>query len=139
MSSSNGTHNSITLIGRLGVEPELFYTSKGTAVCHLRLATNRRPRQDEKQGKPDWHRVVIFGKAGETAMAHLSKGRRVLITGELQYRKYEDKDGNDQWITEIVTSSFSFMDYKNGGNGNGNTPAPTNEDVSQDNDSNDQF
>jgi single-strand DNA-binding protein len=111
---TNGTMNQCILIGFLGFDPEVFYMPKGTAVCHLRIATNRRVGSETRT---DWHRVTIWGKAAETAKEYLVKGRKVQVQGSMQTRSFENKNGEERWVTELHTNGFQYFDApKNGGN-----------------------
>ena len=103
--------NKAMIIGNLGVDPEVRYTQSGTAVCNLRIATHE--RWTSKDGEPgertEWHNVVVFGKTAENCGNYLSKGRAVYIEGRLQTRKWEDKDGQDRYTTEIVANTVQFL------------------------------
>jgi single-strand DNA-binding protein len=104
--NTNGTLNTVRLIGFLGANPELRYTGNGTAVVSLRLATNRRVGEKDVV---DWHRVTVWGKQAENAARFLSKGRKVMVEGQLQTRSYES-NGQTRYVTEVHTTGFSFMD-----------------------------
>ena len=113
--------NKAMIIGNLGVDPEVRYTQSGTAVCNLRIATHE--RWTSKDGEPgertEWHNVVVFGKTAENCGNYLSKGRAVYIEGRLQTRKWEDKDGNDRYTTEIVANTVQFLGGRDDGEGGG--------------------
>lgn len=96
--------NKVQLIGNLGANPECKYTAKGNAVCNLRIATNRvyKDKEGKKHTDTQWHKVIVWGKQAESCKQYLSKGRQVYIEGRLQTRKWEDKDGNPHWITEVI-------------------------------------
>lgn len=102
--------NHVTLFGRLGAKPELKYTQNGTAVANLSLATSKRwyDKDGVKQERTEWHRLVAFGKQAETLDKYLDKGNPLLVTGELQTRKWEDKEGQTRYTTEINIDSFEF-------------------------------
>ena len=93
----------VMLIGNLGADPETRFTQDGTCVCNLRLATTEKfkNRSGEQQEKTEWHRVVLWGKVGEIANQYLSKGSKVYIEGKIETRKWQDKDGNDKYTTEV--------------------------------------
>ena len=97
--------NKVILIGNLGGDPEVRYASSGVAVCNFTMATTRtyKDKQGERKDETEWHRVVAFGRTAEVCGEYLKKGRQVYIEGRLQTRKWQDKDGNDRWTTEIVT------------------------------------
>ncbi len=109
--------NKAILIGNLGKDPELRYTSSGQAVASFSLATTDRYKDKDGnwQERTDWHNIVVWGRQGETAKEYLSKGRSAYVEGRIQTRSYDDKDGNKKWITEIVASRVQFL----GGRGEG--------------------
>ncbi|CAL1329427.1 single-stranded DNA-binding protein [Candidatus Providencia siddallii] len=99
--------NKVILIGNLGQNPEIRYTPNGIAVLNLSIATsdNWKDKQTgEKREKTEWHRVVIFGKIAEITNEYLKKGSQVYIEGSLQTRKWQDKNGQDRYITEIIVN-----------------------------------
>jgi single-strand DNA-binding protein len=111
--------NKVMIIGNLGRDPEVRYTAGGSAVANLRIATTeswRDKQTGEKKENTEWHSVVLFGKLGEIAGEYLKKGRTVYIEGRLQTRKYQDKDGQDRYSTEIVASDMQML---GGGEGRG--------------------
>ena len=103
--------NKVILIGRLGADPEVRYTSDGTAVATFRIATNERwtNQKGEKEERTEWHRIVAWRRLGEICGEYLSKGRQVYIEGRLQTRSWEDRDGNKRWSTEIVASNMQML------------------------------
>jgi len=105
--------NRVTLLGNLGGDPELRYTSGGTPVSNFSVATNEHAGKDEKTGErkqiTNFHRIVAWGKLGETCAQYLNKGRQVLVEGRIQYRTFQDKEGNDRHVTEIVASRVQFL------------------------------
>ena len=99
--------NSVNLIGRLGRDPELKYTPQGTAVCTFSVAV------DAGRDKPaDWFDIVVWEKQAETAAQHLAKGRQVGISGRLQTRSYEGRDGQKRKVVEIVATRVDFVGPK---------------------------
>lgn len=111
--------NKVILIGNLGRDPEVRYTAGGSAVANLRIATTeswRDKQSGEKKENTEWHSVVLFGKTAEIAGEYLKKGRTVYIEGRLQTRKYQDKDGQDRYSTEVVASDMQML---GGGEGRG--------------------
>ena len=112
-----GGVNKVILIGNLGADPELRYTSGGSAVADLRLATSRKYTDQGRQPKEDtqWHRIVVWGKQAEHCKEYLSKGRQVYVEGRLQTRQWEDRDGNKRYTTEVVAERVQFL----GGGGRG--------------------
>jgi single-strand DNA-binding protein len=113
-----GSVNKVILIGRLGAKPELKYLPSGQAVCEMRLATNEvfNDKQNQRQERTEWHRVVAWGKTGENCAQYLDKGRQVYIEGRLQTRSWDDKNtGEKRYMTEIVANQVTFL----GGGGEG--------------------
>jgi single-strand DNA-binding protein len=105
-----GSMNRVTLIGRLGADPELKYTPASVAVCNFSLATSEswKDKSGTKQEKTEWHRVVAFRELAETCGKYLAKGREVCIEGKLQTRNYE-KDGQKHYMTEVVADRVVFL------------------------------
>jgi len=118
--------NKVILIGNLGADPELRYTSGGSAVADMRLATSRKFQTKDGGTKEDtqWHRVVVWGKQGENCKEYLSKGRSVYVEGRLQTRQWEDKEGNKRYTTEIVAQQVQFLGGRSGGGGGYNDEPP---------------
>jgi single-strand DNA-binding protein len=114
---ASGGVNKVILIGNLGADPELRYTSGGQAVCDLRLATNEswKDKEGQKQERVEWHRVVFWGKAAEILKQYATKGGKLYVEGRLQTRSWDDKEGQKRYSTEIVGSEFQFL----GGKGEG--------------------
>jgi single-strand DNA-binding protein len=104
--------NKCILIGNLGADPETRYTPNGAAVCNLSLATDE-SYKDRQTGqlvpKTEWHRVVMFGKIAEVAGQYLRKGSKIYIEGKLQTRKWQNKDGQDVYTTEVVVDISGQM------------------------------
>jgi len=104
------SYNSVTLVGRLGRDPEIRRTQGGDRIANIRLATSERwkDKQGQKQERTEWHTVVIFndGLAG-VAETYLKKGAQVMVVGQLQTRKWQDNTGADRYSTEVVLRSFS--------------------------------
>ena len=101
--------NKVILVGNLGADPETRYMPSGDAVTNLRLATSRSWKDrnsGEQQERTEWHRVALFRGLAETAAQYLRKGSRVYIEGELRTRKWQDRDGNDRYTTEVVVDGF---------------------------------
>lgn len=109
--------NKVILIGNLGRDPEVRYTPSGAAVCNLRIATTRNWKSrdsGEKQEETEWHSVVLYDRQAEIAGEYLKKGRPVYIEGRLKTRKWQDKDGNDRYTTEIVAESMQLLGGREG-------------------------
>jgi len=102
--------NKVILIGNLGADPEMRYAQNGTAVANFRLATTEVwKKEGTKEEKTEWHRVVAFARLGEICGEYLSKGSRVYIEGRLQTRKWDDRDGNTRYTTEIVAREMKML------------------------------
>ena len=112
--------NKVILIGNLGQDPEVRYMPSGGAVANLRLATSeswKDKNTGELQERTEWHTVVMFGRLGEIAGEYLKKGSKIYVEGRLQTRKWQGKDGNDRWSTEIVANEMQMLDSRGGGGG----------------------
>ena len=104
--------NKVILVGNLGQKPEMRYTQTNTAVATLSIATSESWKDKdsgEQREKTEWHRVVFFGRIAEIADQYLKKGSQVYVEGKLQTRKWEDRDGNERWTTEIVGSQLEML------------------------------
>jgi single-strand DNA-binding protein len=109
--------NKVILIGNLGRDPEVRYTPSGSAVCNLRLATTRtwkNRESGERQEETEWHSVVLYDRQAEVAGEYLKKGRSVYIEGRLKTRKWQDKDGNDRYTTEVVAEEMKMLGGREG-------------------------
>lgn len=122
--------NKAILIGNLGADPELRYTTGGTAVCNFNLATNEKwtDKSGAKQEKVEWHRIVVWDKQAESCKEYLSKGRQVCVEGKLQTRQWEDKDGVKRYTTEVVAQRVEFLGGKGEGGGRRDEPPPVDDD-----------
>ncbi|WP_367670630.1 single-stranded DNA-binding protein [Sodalis-like secondary symbiont of Drepanosiphum platanoidis] len=104
--------NKVILIGNLGQDPEIRYIPNGSTVANFSIATSeswKNKNTGENQEKTEWHRIVIFGKLAEIAGEYLKKGSQVYIEGSLQTRKWQDQNGNDRYITEILVNANGTM------------------------------
>jgi single-strand DNA-binding protein len=114
--------NKVILIGNLGRDPETRYMPDGGAVTNISIATTEtwKDKQGEKQEKTEWHRVAFFGKLAEIAGEYLKKGSQVYVEGRLQTRKWQDKEGQDKYTTEIVADRMQMLGSRQGqGGGSG--------------------
>ena len=113
--------NKVILIGNLGQDPELRYTSSGTAVCNFSLATTEsyKDRDGNQVENTEWHRIVAWARLAEICGEYLSKGRQVYIEGQLQTRQWEDKDGNTRYTTEIKAREMQMLGSRDGGSDSG--------------------
>jgi single-strand DNA-binding protein len=109
--------NKVTLIGNAGAEPELKHLENGTAVASLSLATNEnwQDKNGEWQKQTEWHRLICWRETAER-LATVKKGQLLYVEGKISYRKYQDKDGNDRYTTDIVCSTFRILEKKEGAN-----------------------
>ena len=101
--------NKVIVLGNLGKDPEVRFMPNGDAVANLTIATSetwKDKQTGEAKEKTEWHRIVIFGKLASIAGEYLKKGSKVYIEGSLQTRKWTNKDGQDQYTTEIVLQGF---------------------------------
>lgn len=98
-----GSVNRVILVGNLGADAELRYTGGGAAVANFRVATTEvfKDKDGQRQEQTEWHRVSLWGKQAETIAQWLVKGKQVYVEGRLQTRKWQDKDGNDRYSTEV--------------------------------------
>ncbi len=120
--------NKVILIGNLGKEPETRYAPSGDAICNITLATTdtwRDKASGEKREATEWHRVAFFGKLAEIANQYLKKGSSVYIEGSLRTRKWQDKDGQDRYTTEIRADEMKMLGGRHGG-GQGDDDAGSN-------------
>jgi single-strand DNA-binding protein len=108
--------NKVILIGNLGRDPETRYMPDGGAITNISIATTEtwKDKAGEKQEKTEWHRVAFFGKLAEIAGEYLKKGSQVYVEGRLQTRKWQDKDGNDKYTTEIVADRMQMLGSRQG-------------------------
>ena len=109
--------NKVILIGNLGADPETRHTAGGNAVTNLRVATSeswRDKQTGEQRENTEWHNIVLFGRLGEVAGEYLKKGSKVYLEGRLQTRKWQDRDGNDRWSTEVIANEMQMLDSRGG-------------------------
>jgi single-strand DNA-binding protein len=129
--------NKVIIIGNLGRDPEVRYTPSGAAVCNVSVATTRNWKDKssgDKVEETEWHRVVFYDRLAEIAGEYLKKGRPVYVEGRLKTRKWQDKDGKDNYTTEIVAEQMQLLGGREGGGGGGGGyggGAPAAEDFSQ--------
>jgi single-strand DNA-binding protein len=122
-----GSVNKVILVGNLGADPEVRRTQDGRPIVNLRVATSETWRDKatgERKEKTEWHRVVIFSEGlAKVAEQYLKKGAKVYLEGALQTRKWQDKDGQDRYSTEVVLQGFNsnltMLDGRAGGAGAG--------------------
>jgi single-strand DNA-binding protein len=113
--------NKAILIGNLGKDPEVRFTSTGRAVARFPIATSEvwTDAEGNRQERTEWHNIIVWGKQGETCGQYLAKGRQVFVEGSIRTRSYDDKSGNKRYMTEIVAQRIRFL-----GGGGGTRVAP---------------
>jgi len=112
--------NKVILVGNLGADPETRAMPSGSTVANLRIATSeswRDKTSGEQQERTEWHRVALFGRLAEIASEYLRKGSQVYIEGSLRTRKWQDKQGNERFSTEIVGNELQMLGGRGGGAG----------------------
>ena len=113
--------NKVILVGNMGNDPEVRYTPAGAAVTTISLATTEswKDKEGNKQEKTEWHRVVFFGRLAEIAGEYLKKGSQVYIEGKLRTNKWQDKEGQDRYTTEILANEMQMLGGRSGDSGSG--------------------
>ena len=109
--------NKVIIVGNLGKDPEVRYMPSGGAICNVNVATTRQwknKESGEKQEETDWHRIVFFDRLAEIAGEYLKKGRSVYVEGRLRTRKWTDKEGKEQYTTEIVATEMQMLGSREG-------------------------
>ena len=103
--------NKVLLLGNLGKDPEVRYTSSGRAVATFTIATSQQWRDQDgnDQERTEWHRVVAWGRLGEVCGEYLSKGKQVFIEGRIQSREWEDQEGNKRTTVEIIANDMIML------------------------------
>jgi single-strand DNA-binding protein len=114
--------NRVVITGNLTRDPELRSTGGGTSVCSLRVAVNTR-RKDNSTGewvdKPNYFDVTVWGMQGENCAQYLAKGRPVAVDGRLEWREWQDKEGNKRQSVDIIADSVQFLGSREGGENGG--------------------
>ncbi|WP_313950421.1 single-stranded DNA-binding protein [Accumulibacter sp.] len=109
--------NKVILVGNLGADPETRYLPNGDAVCNIRIATSeswKDKQTGDKKEATEWHRIVFFRRLAEIAGQYLKKGSSVYVEGSLKTRKWQDKDGNERYTTEIVGNEMKMLGGREG-------------------------
>jgi single-strand DNA-binding protein len=112
--------NKVILIGNCGADPETRYLPSGGAVTNVRIATSESWKDKstgQTQERTEWHRVVFFNRLAEIAAEYLRKGSKVYVEGSIRTRKWQDKEGKDQYTTEIVANEMQMLDSRGAGGG----------------------
>ncbi len=114
--------NKVILVGNLGADPESRAMPSGSAVTNIRVATTeswKDKNTGDQQDRTEWHRVAFFGRLAEIAAEYLHKGSQVYIEGRIRTRKWQDREGNDRWSTEIIANEMQML----GGRAGSGAPA----------------
>ena len=108
--------NKVILVGNLGRDPETRYMPDGGAITNISIATTStwKDKSGEKQEATEWHRIAFFGKLAEIAGEYLKKGSQVYVEGKLRTRKWQDKDGQDKYTTEIIADAMQMLGSRQG-------------------------
>jgi single-strand DNA-binding protein len=114
--------NKVIVVGNLGKDPETRYSPNGGAICNVRVATTRNWKDKatgEKKEETEWHSVVFYDRLAEIAGEYLKKGRSVYVEGRLKTRKWQDKEGQERYTTEIIASEMQLLGSREGMGGGG--------------------
>lgn len=116
--------NKVILVGNLGKDPEVRYMPSGGAVANVTLATSEQwkdKQSGEQKERTEWHTVVFYQRLAEIAGEYLKKGSQVYVEGSLRTRKWQDKNGNDRYTTEIIASEMQMLGSRGGSGGGGSS------------------
>ncbi len=119
--------NKVILVGNLGADPDTRYMPSGSAVTNIRVATSeswKDKNTGDQQDRTEWHSVAFFGRLAEVAAEYLRKGSQVYIEGKLRTRKWQDRDGNDRWSTEVIASEMQMLGSRPGSDAPAQAAAP---------------
>jgi single-strand DNA-binding protein len=114
--------NKVILVGNLGADPETRSMPSGMTVTNIRIATSeswKDKASGAQQERTEWHSIALFGRLGEIASEYLRKGSQVFVEGKLRTRKWQDKQGNDRYTTEIIADNMQMLGARGGGAGGG--------------------
>jgi len=109
--------NKVILIGNLGQDPEVRYSTQGAAIANVSIATSEKwkdKQTGQMQEKTEWHRISFFGKLAEIVQQYVKKGSKIYVEGRLQTRKWQDSTGQDRYTTEIVANEMKMLDSHQG-------------------------
>ncbi len=112
--------NKVILVGNLGADPETRSMPSGMTVTNIRIATSeswKDKASGAQQERTEWHSIALFGRLGEIAAEYLRKGSQVFVEGKLRTRKWQDKQGNDRFTTEIIADNMQMLGGRAGGAG----------------------
>jgi single-strand DNA-binding protein len=114
--------NKVIIVGNLGGDPETRYMPSGSAVTNITVATNeswKDKQTGEQKDRTEWHKVAMFDRLAEIAAEYLRKGSQVYIEGKLRTRKWQGKDGQDRYTTEIIANEMQMLGGRGGAGGGG--------------------
>ena len=120
--------NKVILVGNLGADPETRSMPSGMTVTNIRIATSeswKDKASGAQQERTEWHSIALFGRLGEIAAEYLRKGSQVFVEGKIRTRKWQDKQGNDRYTTEIIADNMQMLGARGGGGGGGGGAAPS--------------
>lgn len=126
--------NKVILVGNLGADPEMRYMPSGGAVANVTIATSESWKDKQtgvSQERTEWHKVAMFNRLAEITGEYLKKGAKVYIEGSLRTRKWQDKNGQDRYTTEIIASEMQMLDGRGAGAGAASMGAPMAREESQ--------
>ena len=116
--------NKVIIVGNLGGDPETRYMPSGSAVTNMTVATNeswKDKQTGEQKERTEWHKVAMFGRLAEIAAEYLRKGSQVYIEGKLRTRKWQGKDGQDRYTTEVIADEMQMLGGRGGAGGGGDS------------------
>lgn len=118
--------NKVILVGNCGQDPETLCSASGSVITNITVATSetwKDKNSGEQKERTEWHRVVFFNRLAEIAGEYLKKGSKVYVEGQLRTRKWQDNNGQDRYLTEVVAKELQMLDSKQGGQGKAQEPA----------------
>ena len=120
--------NKVILVGNLGADPETRAMPSGSSVTNIRIATTeswKDKNTGDQQERTEWHSIAFFGRLAEIAGEYLNKGSQVYVEGKLRTRKWQDREGNDRWTTEVVANELQMLGGRSGAGAPAQGAAPT--------------
>ena len=120
--------NKVILVGNLGADPETRAMPSGSSVTNIRIATTeswKDKNTGDQQERTEWHSIAFFGRLAEIAGEYLNKGSQVYVEGKLRTRKWQDREGNDRWTTEVVANELQMLGGRAGAGAPAQGVAPT--------------
>ena len=120
--------NKVILVGNLGADPETRAMPSGSSVTNIRIATTeswKDKNTGDQQERTEWHSIAFFGRLAEIAGEYLNKGSQVYVEGKLRTRKWQDREGNDRWTTEVVANELQLLGGRAGAGAPAQGAAPT--------------